>query len=116
MLIDDCLFCKIIRGEIPADKVYEDDKVLAFRDINPQAPTHVLIIPKKHIATVHEVAPEDGEFMNAMIAAAQKVAELEGLEKDGYRLVINCQEGAGQTVFHLHMHIVGGRSLQWPPG
>ena len=113
---DSNIFAKILRKEIPADVVYEDDKVLAFNDINPQAPVHILIIPKVDVATVHDVVPEHNEYLGAMIAAAQKIAGERGISESGYRLVINCREGAGQTVFHLHMHLLGGRPLLWPPG
>ena len=111
-----CLFCKIIAGEIPSDKVYEDEKVLAFRDISPQAPVHVLIIPKEHIPTVQQLNREHDDQLASMFAAGRKIAAEMDLADDGYRLVINCQERAGQTVFHLHMHLLGGRDMQWPPG
>jgi histidine triad (HIT) family protein len=111
-----CLFCKIIAGDIPADKVYEDEKVLAFRDISPQAPVHVLIIPQVHIPTVQHLNREHDEHLACMFAAGRKIAADLDLAEDGYRLVINCQERAGQTVFHLHMHLLGGRDMQWPPG
>ncbi len=110
------LFAKIIRKEIPSDPVFENDLVLAFADISPQAPVHVLIIPKADIATTNEITTEHDKYLGAMFAAARQIASDKGLAEDGYRLVINCQEGAGQTVFHLHMHLLGGRSLQWPPG
>lgn len=111
-----CLFCKIIAGEIPAEKVYENDMVLAFRDISPQAPEHVLIIPKVHVPTVQQLSKEHDTHLSAMFAAGRKIALDAELAEDGYRLVINCQERAGQTVFHLHMHLLGGRDMQWPPG
>ena len=115
-LMDDCLFCKIIRDEIPTSKVFEDKMVLAFSDISPQAPTHILIIPKVHVATVQELSVEHDSYLSAMFAAARLIARDKGLADDGYRLVINCQERAGQSVFHLHMHMLGGRDMLWPPG
>jgi histidine triad (HIT) family protein len=112
----DCLFCKIRDGEIPGDMVYEDDDVLAFRDVNPQAPTHVLVIPRKHIATTNDLEQADAAVVGKMMLAAKKIAADEGFAQEGYRLVLNCNEGAGQTVFHIHMHLLGGRRLTWPPG
>ncbi len=114
--MSDCLFCKIIEGSIDAKCVYEDEHVLAFNDINPQAPLHILIIPKKHIATTNDILPEDVETIGSMSLAAAKIALQEGVADKGYRTVVNCGEGAGQTVFHLHMHVLAGRSLAWPPG
>ena len=113
---DDCLFCKIVAGEIPADIIYETDTTLAFRDINPQAPTHVLIIPKKHIATINDIGDEHRELIGSLYTAARDIAAAEGLADDGYRVVMNCNEGAGQTVFHIHLHLIGGRPMTWPPG
>jgi histidine triad (HIT) family protein len=110
------LFSKIIKGEIPADKVYEDDEILAFRDINPQAPTHVLIIPKKPIATINDIGPEDAELIGKLFLVAKKLATDAGFADEGYRVVMNCNAAAGQTVFHLHLHLLGGRTLKWPPG
>ena len=104
----DCLFCKIIAGDIPCDKVYENDKVLAFRDINPQAPVHVLIIPKKHMENILEC---DGETAAALVAAVQKVAELEGVDKNGFRVISNCGKDGAQSVFHLHIHLLGGKAM-----
>ncbi len=112
----DCLFCKIIAGEIPCDKIYEDDNVFAFRDINPQAPLHVLIIPKKHIAMINDLETEDAETMGHLFVAAKKIAQQEGYAEEGYRTVMNCGEAAGQTVFHVHLHLLAGRNLTWPPG
>ncbi|MCA9041338.1 MAG: histidine triad nucleotide-binding protein [Planctomycetaceae bacterium] len=109
------IFKKIIDGEIPADIVYEDDHSLAFRDVNPQAPTHILIIPRKEIASIDDLTPEDEQLMGHLFVVAQKLAQQENLT-DGYRTIINCGEGAGQTVFHLHVHLMGGRNLTWPPG
>lgn len=112
----DCLFCKIIEGEIPADKVYENDDVLAFRDVNPHAPVHTLIIPKKHLSTVNDIQPEDKNVVGEMMLAAKQIAADEGVAEDGYRLVMNCNALAGQTVFHIHMHLLAGRAMSWPPG
>ena len=113
----DCLFCKIINGDINADIVYETDHLLAFRDINPQAPTHVLIIPRRHVATINDIAAAEAEEeIGRLYSAAAHIAQQEGIESDGYRVVMNCNEAAGQTVFHLHLHLLGGRSLGWPPG
>ncbi|QDU78669.1 HIT-like protein [Polystyrenella longa] len=109
------IFKKIIDGEIPADIVYEDDQSLAFRDVNPQAPTHILIIPRKEIASIDHLSAEDEQVMGHLFLVAQKIAKQENLT-DGYRTIINCGEGAGQTVFHLHVHLMGGRNLTWPPG
>ena len=111
---EDCLFCKIIRGDIPADKLHEDDDVLAFRDISPQAPVHFLVIPKKHISGPSAVEAEDERLIGKLMRVADKVARKEGIEQ--YRLVFNNGEQAGQTVFHIHMHILGGRNMNWPPG
>lgn len=111
-----CLFCKIALRQIPANVVREDDLALAFADIHPQAPTHVLIIPKIHVETVQEMGPEHDEYLLAMFAAARAIARDSGLAADGYRLVLNCRERAGQSVFHVHMHLLGGRAMHWPPG
>jgi len=112
----DTIFGKITRGEIPADIVYEDEDIVAFRDVSPQAPTHVLVIPRKPIPTLNDLDEGDAELVGKLFLAAKKVAEREGIAESGYRTVINCQAGAGQTVFHLHLHLLGGRSMQWPPG
>jgi len=114
--MEDCLFCKMASGKIKPDKVFESDTVLAFRDINPQAPVHVLIIPKRHIATVNDLTDKDGPLIGDMYLAAQQVADQEGVAERGYRLVLNCNRDAGQSVFHLHLHLLGGRALNWPPG
>lgn len=111
----DCIFCRIIRGEAPAKKVYEDERTFVFEDINPQAPTHVLIIPKKHIVGVKEAQPEDAEVIGYLHLVAAQIARERGIE-DGYRTVFNVGPRAGQSVFHLHLHLLGGRSLHWPPG
>jgi len=112
----DCLFCKILAGDIPADIIYESDTAIAFRDINPRAPTHVLIIPREHIATINDVDPEHEALVGSLFSAARAIAAQEGLSEDGYRAVMNCNAAAGQTVFHLHLHLLGGRILGWPPG
>ena len=114
--MSDCLFCKIVSGDIPGDIVYQDDDVLAFRDLNPQAPTHILVIPKKHISTINDIQPEDAELIGKMFLAAKQVAQAEGIAEPGYRTVMNCNAEAGQTVFHIHLHLVGGRPMGWPPG
>ena len=113
---EDSIFGKIARGEMDADVVYENEQVIAFRDINPQAPTHVLVIPRKPIATINDLELGDRELVGEMFLAAKEVARLEGLSESGYRVVMNCGEGAGQTVFHIHLHVLGGRDLKWPPG
>ncbi len=112
----DCLFCKIIAGDIPADIIYESDTAIAFRDINPRAPTHVLIVPREHIATINDIDPEHEAIVGSLFSAARAIAAQEGLSDDGYRAVMNCNAAAGQTVFHLHLHLLGGRILGWPPG
>jgi len=112
----DCLFCKIVAGDIPADVIHETDATLAFRDINPQAPTHVLIVPRRHIARINDIEPADRELVGSLFTTAKEIAAAEGLADDGYRVVMNCNEAAGQTVFHLHLHLLGGRALTWPPG
>jgi histidine triad (HIT) family protein len=112
----DCLFCRIIAREIPATIVYEDDRVLAFNDINPQAPTHVLVIPKRHIATLNELTPQDDQIVGEIVRRAAAIAEERGLAAGGFRTVFNTNRDAGQTVFHIHLHLLGGRPLTWPPG
>jgi histidine triad (HIT) family protein len=112
----DTLFAKIVRREIPADIVYEDDDVLAFRDLNPQAPVHVLFIPKRAIATLDDAVDEDAALLGKLLLAAAAYARGQGLAKNGYRTVINCNEHGGQTVFHLHVHLLAGRQMHWPPG
>lgn len=112
----DCLFCKIVAKEIPATVVYENDSTLAFRDINPQAPTHVLVIPREHHANARELAEADGGLADEVLKTAHAVAELDGVADSGYRVVFNTGPAAGQTVFHVHAHVLGGRSLTWPPG
>lgn len=112
--MSDCLFCKMAAGTIKPNVVYEDDQVLAFRDIQPQAPVHILIIPKRHVDTLNGL--EDGGLAGKLLLTAVQIAKAEGLAEDGYRTVINCNADGGQTVFHLHMHLLGGRQLSWPPG
>ena len=110
------LFLKIINREIPADIVYETEEILAFRDISPQAPVHILIIPKKHIRTINDIGPEDAELVGKLFVAAAEIAQSEGLADDGYRAVMNCNGAGGQMVFHIHLHLLGGRQMDWPPG
>jgi histidine triad (HIT) family protein len=112
----DCLFCKVVNGEIPADIVYEDNSLVAFRDINPQAPTHILLIPRRHIATMNELHDSDAGLAGELFVAAARIAADEGLADAGYRVVMNCNEAAGQSVFHIHLHLLGGRQMTWPPG
>lgn len=112
----DCLFCKIANGDIPADIIHKSETTVAFRDINPQAPTHVLVIPRKHIATINDLGEDDSSVVGNMYLAAKEIAASEGIAEEGYRAVMNCNEGAGQTVFHIHLHVLGGRDLGWPPG
>ncbi|XXY44431.1 histidine triad nucleotide-binding protein [Sorangium sp. So ce269] len=111
-----CIFCKIANKEIPAKVVFEDEHVLAFHDLNPQAPTHVLVIPKRHIAGIGDAAPEDEVVLGRLLLAARQVAELTGVAQGGFRTVVNHGANAGQTVFHLHVHVIGGRPMAWPPG
>lgn len=114
--MSDCLFCKIAAKQIPAKVVFEDEKVLAFRDINPQAPAHLLVIPKQHLSTLNDLREDHAQLVGHMVLAAQRLAQSEGLAEDGYRLVMNCNENGGQTVFHIHLHLLGGRGMHWPPG
>ncbi len=111
----DCLFCKIVEGQIPADKVHEDDDVIAFRDINPQAPVHLLVVPRRHIASLNDASSEDQALLGRILLAARNLAQKEGVGS-GYRVVNNCGLSAGQSVFHVHFHVLGGRALTWPPG
>ena len=111
-----CLFCRIAAGDIPASTVYEDADVLAFNDINPQAPLHVLIVPKRHIATTNDLTEADEALVGKLVRAAAAIAAQEGYAERGYRTVLNCNAEAGQTVFHVHLHLLAGRSLGWPPG
>ena len=111
----DCLFCKIVAGDIPADIVYESDTVIAFRDINAQAPTHVLVIPRKHISTINDISDEDQALVCSLYTAARDIAAADGVADAGYRTVMNCNESAGQSVFHIHLHVLGGKPMGWPP-
>lgn len=111
----DCLFCKIVAGQIPARKLYEDDQVIAFHDIGPQAPVHFLVIPKKHIRTLNELGEDDKALVGHIAFTAQRLAREQGCEA-GFRLVMNCNEQGGQTVYHIHMHVLGQRQMHWPPG
>jgi histidine triad (HIT) family protein len=115
-MAESCIFCRIAAGEIPARIAYQDDQVVAFHDLNPQAPTHVLIIPREHVATVHELSESHGDLLASMMRAAQQIAHGVGADQSGYRLVFNHGANAGQTVFHVHMHLLAGRQLGWPPG
>jgi histidine triad (HIT) family protein len=112
----DCIFCKIIAGEIPSTQVYADDRVTAFRDINPVAPTHVLIIPQKHIETVNDLTPEDEALVGYLFTTAKKIAADEGITESGYRLIMNCGPDGGQVVYHLHLHLIGGHRMRHPMG
>jgi histidine triad (HIT) family protein len=112
----DCIFCRIVQGEIPAQVVREDDETIAFRDLDPKAPLHVLVIPKRHIGSVNDVQSSDRELLGSLFVAAREIAESEGVAGTGYRLVMNTGRGAGQSVQHVHLHVLGGRALQWPPG
>lgn len=112
----DCLFCRMVTGEIQPDMVREDEELIAFRDINPQAPLHVLVVPRRHIATTNDLGPDEAALVGRMVLAAREIAAEEGVAETGYRLVFNCNEGAGQSVFHLHLHLLAGRRLGWPPG
>ena len=112
----DCIFCKIADGEIETDFVYEDDQVVAFRDLNPQAPTHVLVIPREHIATTNDLTAQNADIVGRMTLAAKQIAEQDGIAERGYRTVLNCNPDAGQSVFHIHLHVLGGRPMGWPPG
>ena len=113
--MEGCLFCKIARKEIPADVVYEDERAVAFRDINPQAPTHVLVIPRAHVATLNDISAEHEPDLGHLYVAAAKIAEAEGIAQSGYRAIMNCNKDAGQSVFHLHLHVLGGKAMGWPP-
>lgn len=112
----DCIFCNIAAKKIPAETVYEDNDLVAFNDINPQAPMHAVVIPKKHIERVSDLKPEDADLAGRMILAANRIAKKTRVADSGYRIVINCNKDAGQAVFHVHIHILGGRRMNWPPG
>jgi histidine triad (HIT) family protein len=111
-----CLFCKIIAGEIPGTIIYQDDRVVAFKDIDPQAPLHALIVPRRHIATLNDLAPDDEGLVGAMVRTAATLAREHGYADQGYRVLFNTNEGAGQSVFHIHLHLLAGRGFHWPPG
>lgn len=113
--MSDCLFCKIIAGTIPSERVYEDEHTIAFKDINPAAPVHYLIVPREHVATVNEASPETAELFGHLFVAAAQIAKKEGLSERGYRLVTNCNRDAGQVVFHVHVHFLAGRPMGWQP-
>ena len=114
--MSDCLFCKIVRSEIPASIVYQDDQLIAFDDIDPQAPTHVLIVPRRHVSTLNDLDAADDQLIGEMVRRAAAIASERGISAGGYRTVFNTNREAGQTVFHIHLHLIGGRSLAWPPG
>ncbi|MBI4354673.1 MAG: histidine triad nucleotide-binding protein [Candidatus Omnitrophica bacterium] len=113
---EDCLFCRIVGRFVPAQIIAENDRFLAFNDINPQAPTHVLIVPKRHVATIAELTSETAPLMGEAVVLANGIARQTGIAEQGYRLVLNCGSGAGQSVFHVHLHLLGGRPMRWPPG
>jgi len=113
---DDCIFCKIIKGQIPSDSLYQDEEVMVFKDLSPQAPTHLLIIPTKHLSTLNDADPEDQALLGKLMLTGKQMAEQLGLVEGGYRLVLNVGEGAGQAVFHIHLHLLAGREFTWPPG
>jgi histidine triad (HIT) family protein len=114
--MDDCLFCRIANGAIPARMVHDDDRLIAFHDVNPQAPLHVLVIPKRHIASLDALTPDDDGLVGEMVRRAAAIAAAHGYAASGYRTVFNCNADAGQTVFHIHLHVLAGRRLGWPPG
>lgn len=112
----ECLFCKIANGEIPATIIREDERVVAFRDLSPQAPVHALVIPRRHITTLNDLGEDDAALLGHMVLTAQQIAEQEGIAESGFRVVMNCNREGGQTVFHIHLHLLGGRGMHWPPG
>jgi histidine triad (HIT) family protein len=116
MRATDCLFCKMASGEIKPDMVLETDELIAFRDINPQAPTHILVVPRKHISTLNDLSPADAGIIDKLTLAAKVIAKRQDIAESGYRLVMNCNKGGGQTVYHIHLHLLGGRVMTWPPG
>lgn len=115
-MAENCLFCKIVNGDVPSDKVYEDDEFYAFRDIRPAAPVHILIVPKRHIPRISEIETDDGPLIGRMFLAANAIAGDEGIVGPGFRYVFNCNRHGGQEVYHIHLHILGGRQFSWPPG
>ncbi|MFH1799124.1 MAG: histidine triad nucleotide-binding protein [Candidatus Omnitrophota bacterium] len=116
IVADDCIFCKMVEKNVNAETVYEDEEVMAFKDLKPQAPVHFLFIPKKHISTLNDISCQDVVLIGNLFARIKEVAHKKGLDKDGYRVVVNCGKNAGQEVFHLHAHLLGGRVFSWPPG
>jgi len=114
--MSDCLFCNIVEGEMDTDIVYDDDKVVAFEDINPQAPVHILIVPKKHIETISDIEADDYQLVGHIYKVANKLSEKYEIADEGFRIVSNCKDNGGQTVYHIHFHLLGGRQFQWPPG
>ena len=112
----ECIFCNILKGKIPSKQVYRDENYYAFEDINPQAPVHILVVPVKHIPTVNDLTETDKDLMSEMFLLAKKIAKEKGIAESGYRLVLNCQKDAGQVIYHIHLHIMGGRAMKWPPG
>ncbi|HIA23407.1 MAG TPA: histidine triad nucleotide-binding protein [Candidatus Marinimicrobia bacterium] len=114
--MDDCLFCKIVAGDIPADKVFENNNIYAFRDIDPKAPTHILIIPKEHISTTNDLDESHKTLVGEIMLTAKEIAGQEGIADSGYRTVFNCNQDGGQAVYHIHLHLLGGRHMNWPPG
>ena len=114
--MSECLFCRIVEGNLPASIVFQDERLIAFEDINPQAPTHLLIVPRRHVATLNELTAEDDGLVGEIIRRAAAIAKDRGIAEGGFRTVFNCNAGAGQTVFHIHLHLLGGRPLEWPPG
>ena len=114
--MNSCIFCKIAEGKAKAEVVYQNDRILAFRDIDPKAPVHILIIPRKHIATINDLSSNDKDLIGDFFLAAKEIAKMENLSERGYRLVFNCNREGGQAVYHIHLHLLGGRSMKWPPG
>lgn len=114
--MENCIFCKIIKREIPTDFVFEDENIIAFNDINPQAPIHILLIPKKHFASLNDIPEEKKEVLSDLLLKARQIAKEKGIARTGYRLVLNTAKDSGQEVFHIHLHLLGGRRMSWPPG
>lgn len=114
--MSDCLFCKIITGEIPAEVIYQDNEIIAFNDIDPQAPTHILVIPKQHISTINDIKAEEAVLIGKLYLTAQQLAKKYNINESGYRTIMNCNSDGGQAVYHIHLHLLGGRKLKWPPG
>ena len=114
--MDDSIFCSIVNNDIPCERLIENDSIMAFRDINPQAPTHILIIPKKHISTINDLNPKDSVLIGEIFLIAKELAQNENINISGFRTIFNCNEDGGQTVYHIHLHLLGGRKLSWPPG